>query len=66
MQQAANRFEISISKTIAESLNLVSFIRVAVEKIDEEKAWLDFCELTFKKQYLQVRLAFFDSNFFYS
>ena len=54
MQQSAGRYEISISKTVADVVNLKSFVRVEVEKIcDEKTVWLDFVEVAFKKQYLQ-------------
>jgi hypothetical protein len=48
-----SRVEISILKSVAESVNLVHFAKVFVAPISEEDASLDFVELSFKKQYLQ-------------
>jgi hypothetical protein len=49
---AGIRFELSILKTIADSVNLKQFNRVIIDRISEEEAALDFVELSFKKQYL--------------
>jgi DEP domain-containing protein 5 len=49
----SSRLEVSILKTIADSVNLKQFHRVVVDRIDELDATLDFVELSFRKQYLQ-------------
>jgi len=50
---AIGRIEISLLKTIADSINLKQFNKVIVERISEQEAALDFVELSFRKQYLQ-------------
>ncbi len=52
LQPSAVRFELSILKTVADSVNLKQFNRVIIDSITEEEAALDFVELSFKKQYL--------------
>jgi len=52
-QNAVGRLEISLAKSIAESLNFKAFTRVVVEKIDIEEAKVDFVELAFRRQFLQ-------------
>lgn len=53
LQVAANRLEISISKTVAESMGLKHYSKVSVAKVDASEVSLDFLELTFKRQYIQ-------------
>lgn len=47
------RIEISLLKTIADSINLKQFNKVIVERISDQDAALDFVELSFRRQYLQ-------------
>jgi hypothetical protein len=47
------RIEISLLKSIADSINLKQFNKVIVERISERDAALDFVELSFRRQYLQ-------------
>jgi hypothetical protein len=53
LQITGGTLEISLSKTIAESLVLKPFQRVIVEKIDPETVGVDFVELAFRRQFLQ-------------
>jgi hypothetical protein len=51
---AVNRLEISISKSVAESMQLKHYSKVAVEKIEaKDVPSLEFVELTFRRQYIQ-------------
>ena len=52
LQTTGGRLEISISKSIADPLNLKPFCRVVVEKITQQEARVDFVELSFRKQFL--------------
>ena len=53
-QQKGGRLEVSINKLIADSLNIKSYSRVTVDKINNIAQYtIDFVELTFKKQFLQ-------------
>ena len=52
-QSTGSRLEISLSKTIADALNLKPFSRVFVEKIARDAAEVDFVELSFRRQFLQ-------------
>jgi DEP domain-containing protein 5 len=52
-QLPTGRLEISLSKSIAESVGLKQFSRVVVQQISDDEAKLDFVELSFRKQYLQ-------------
>lgn len=47
------RLEVSLSKTVADSIDLKSFNKVLVEKIDRKDAEVDFAELAFRKRFLQ-------------
>lgn len=52
-QSTSGRLEISISKPIAEVLNVQSFVRINLVKIDPTSAHIDFVELAFRRQFLQ-------------
>jgi hypothetical protein len=51
--QSVNRLEVSISKTVAESMQLKHFSRVCIEKVDAKENFLEYVELTFRLQYIQ-------------
>ena len=52
--QTGGRLEVSLSKQIADTLNIKPYSRVIVEKIQNPHLYqVDFVELTFKKQFLQ-------------
>tara|TARA_A100001015_G_scaffold239564_1_gene272897 strand:+ start:204 stop:6080 length:5877 start_codon:yes stop_codon:yes gene_type:complete len=46
------RLEISLLKAIVEPLGLKTFSKVAVRSIAPERFWVDFVELSFRKQFL--------------
>lgn len=52
-QTTGGTLEASLSKIIAEPLNLKPFTRVQIERITPESAEVDFVELTFRRQFLQ-------------
>ena len=52
-QTTGGTLEVSLSKTIAEPLDLKPFTRVYIEKMDPSEAEVDFVELTFRRQFLQ-------------
>ena len=53
LQTTGGTLEASLSKTIAEPLDLKPFTRVCIEKVDPAEAEIDFVELTFRRQFLQ-------------
>lgn len=53
LQTSGGTLEASLSKTIAEPLDLKPFSRVHIEKVNPADAEVDFVELTFKRQFLQ-------------
>ena len=53
LQTTGGTLEASLSKTIAEPLDLKPFSRVYIEKVTPEEAEVDFVELTFRRQFLQ-------------
>lgn len=48
-----SRTEISLSKNIAEMINLQAFHKVGTEKVEPSEVELNFVELGFRKQFLQ-------------
>ena len=52
-QTTGGTLEVSLSKTIAEPLDLKPFTRIHIEKMDPSEAEVDFVELTFRRQFLQ-------------
>jgi hypothetical protein len=53
LQTTGGTLEASLSKTIAEPLDLKPFSRVHIERVTPEEAEVDFVELTFRRQFLQ-------------
>jgi hypothetical protein len=53
LHTAGGTLEASLSKTIAEPLDLKPFSRVYIERVTPEEAEVDFVELTFRRQFLQ-------------
>lgn len=53
LQTAGGTLEVSLSKTVAEPLDLKPFSRIHIERVAPEEAEVDFVELTFRRQFLQ-------------
>ena len=59
LQTTGGTLEASLSKTIAEPLDMKPFSRVYIEKVTPAEAEVDFVELTFRRQFLQRGYVYF-------